>query len=304
MDALSTGVGAYVDGSANHWFTAAMTNTESSSGLLVTTCGESRPTDWYLDQVRSGRRSGGAGGGGPSGVRPMTRGELQRAGVSDSALRKYFTRIEHGVYLHNKALLPEKTSGGYVRQRRISALALVRAHVLHNPDHVATGFAAGAGYGMRYFVQEEILEFLVSRGAQCSNPAPHLQFTRTRQLASFRKEAHVPDQAFAKLRCAAPPVALGHMLRTLEIPDDARDQRWKVPDLTSVRPHFSRSFIRSVQASDALHSPSPTSLRGLRRMSGASPRRWRRWFWARRMWGRSHLRRLCYVWWSRTLPRV
>lgn len=274
MDALSTGVPVPVADSARCWFTAAMMITdfrantttkdrlitsttgrdlEPPPGIIVSTCGESRPTDWYLNQVRSGKRGGGAGGGGPSGVRPVTRGELQRAGVSDTALRKYFTRIEYGAYLHNKALLPEKTSSGFTRQRRVPALALVRAHALHNPDHVATGFAAGTGYGMNYFVHDEIMEFLVSRGAECANSAPHLKLTRTRQLASFVKDARTPDRAVPTLKCTAPAVTLGYMLRSLEIQDDARDQRWKVPDLTSVRPHLSASFIRSVQSSDALH---------------------------------------------------
>lgn len=228
----------------------------SPPGILVVPCSESRPTDWYLDQVRSGRRGGGAGGvggGGPSGVRPVTRRELQRAGVTGAALHRHFTRLEHGVYLHNTALLPEKTSGGFTRHRRVPALALVRAHVLHNPGHVATGFAAGTGYGMRYLVHDETLEFLVSRGAECANPAPHLQLTRTRQLESFREDAQTPDSAFPLLKCAAPAVTLGHMLRSLAVHDEARDRRWQVPDLTAVRPHLSASFIRSVQSSDALH---------------------------------------------------
>lgn len=203
----------------------------------------------------------------------MTRGELRRAGVSDSALRKYFTRIEHGVYLHNGALLPEKTAGGHPRRQRIPALALVRGHVLHNPDHVATGFAAGVACGMRYFGQDVLLEFLVSRGAECANPAPHLQLTRTRRLAVFRSEAQTPDPAFPVLKCTTPAVTLGHMLRSLATEDTQRDQRWAAPDLTGVRPHLSPSFIRSVQASDALHqalrAPTPGTAENVRGVSPA-----------------------------------
>ncbi len=84
----------------------------------------------------------------------MTRAELTRAGVSAVNVRDHWVRIEHGVYVHRDALLPEKTSGGFTRARRIPVEVLARAHALRNPGHVATGFTAAGVSGMRTFTGE------------------------------------------------------------------------------------------------------------------------------------------------------
>jgi hypothetical protein len=183
----------------------------------------------------------------------MTRAELTRAGVTAGEVRDHWVRIEHGVYVHRDALLPEKKAGGFARVRRVPVEVLARAHALRNPGHVATGFTAAGVMGMRTFTGEEPLEFLVTRGARCSNSATHLRLTRTRFLADSRAESVVPDKAFPLLRCVPAGTALGHMIRDLGREDAAREARWRVPDLSSLLPRLTRDFIRSVQVSDALH---------------------------------------------------
>jgi hypothetical protein len=210
-----------------------------------------RPTDWYLDRIRRGAQR--RRGTGLPNYRPMTRSQLVAAKVTRVGLRDNFERVEAGVYVSKRHLLPEKTDSGFTRTRRVPAATLVRAHALAHPGHIATGFAAAAEYGMTYFVEEETLEFLVSRGAGCANSAPHLQLTRTRRLAERRARAFAPDPVFPDLWCVEPSRALARMLQVLDGEDADRSGRWRVPDLATVLPHLTPSYLRQVQVSDAFH---------------------------------------------------
>ncbi|WP_156980333.1 hypothetical protein [Corynebacterium terpenotabidum] len=184
---------------------------------------------------------------------PRSRRELTSSGVTRATIRDAYSRIERGVFVHNDGLLTETTSSGFARLRRIPAATLVRAHLLLHPGHISTGFGAASLSGMRYFVDEEVLEFLVSRGAGCANSADHLLLTRTRALQAIREKSLTPDPTFTDHLCTAPGLTLARMLAILDVPDAARAARWPVPDLREVNPAFTRQFIRQVQVSDAFH---------------------------------------------------
>lgn len=222
-----------------------------AADLLRPLTPECVPTDWYLARVR--RRHRHSDHSHLLSTAPMTRAELRKAGVTRARLRKYFRRIERGVHVHVDALLPARTASGWLRERRIPAVTLVRAHLLTHPDRIATGFAAGAVYGMRYFVDEERLEFLVPNGGHTDTPPPHLRLSRTRALADHRRRARSPDPRFRSHLCTGPVTTLARMILAVMEQDAARDRRWPVPDLTPVRPHLSPGFIRCVQVSDHLH---------------------------------------------------
>lgn len=81
-------------------------------------------------------------------------------GTTRASIRANYTRIEYGIYLDNDSLLPETTDTGHTRRRRIPAAMLTLAHLIRHPDRIATGFGGASAYGMTYFVEEELLEFL------------------------------------------------------------------------------------------------------------------------------------------------
>lgn len=137
-------------------------------------------------------------------------------------------------------------------QRRFDAVTLVRSHGLRRPAHLPTGFGAGAMFGMRYFCDDEPLEFLVPRGTR-SPGIGHLRYRSTRGLDEYRASAVHPDPQVPGLAVAAPGTAFGHMLRALQDDSPDREMRWRVPDLTAVHPTLDQGFIRSVQVSDAFH---------------------------------------------------
>lgn len=223
----------------------------AAADLLRPFAPECIPTDWYLERVR--RRHRHSDHSHLPTTRPMTRADLRKAGVTRARLRKYFRRIERGVHVHVDSLLPARTASGWLRERRIPAVTLVRAHLLTHPDRLATGFGAGAVYGMRYFVDEERLEFLVPNGGHTDTPPAHLILSRTRSLADHRRRARSPDPQFRSHLCTDPVTTLARMILAVMEQDAARDRRWRVPDLTPVRPHLSPGFIRCVQVSDHFH---------------------------------------------------
>lgn len=210
-----------------------------------------RPTEWYLQRVRKRRRV--VDHSHLPDNRPMTRAQLLADGITPARIRKFFTTVEWGMHVHVDSLLTERTDSGHVRSRRIAAATLVRAHLATRPGRIATGFAAGPFYGMRYFVDEEILEFLVPNGAEIRGAPPHLRLTRSRQLDAYRNGARSLDPWFRTHLCTDPAVTLARMLLTLIEEDTGRDRHWRIPDLTTLRPHLSPAFIRCVQVSDHFH---------------------------------------------------
>lgn len=230
----------------------------ASAWQLLPTQAQSRPTDWYLSRVR-GRHKRRAGDHLPSLV-PLTAAQLDRAGVTRAARRTAITRVEHGMYVPNELVREEirddRASHGYRRGRLIDPVTLVRAHALRRPGHLVTGFGAGAMYGMRYFCEDEPIEFLVPRGSRFSSVEglrSHLRFRPSRSLEKHREMARHPDHRLPEIAVAAPGTALGHMLRRLREDCPARERWWRVPDLTALREELSPEFIRQVQTSDAFH---------------------------------------------------
>ncbi|MCJ7857924.1 hypothetical protein [Corynebacterium kalidii] len=204
----------------------------------------SEPSDWYRAHVVRRARDGSP----PlPRHRPMTTAELDAAGVTRAQRRDHYLRVDVGVYVPLTALDTGSVS------RQTPAATLVRAHHLRYPAHLATGFAAGAVLGMCYLVDDAPLEFLVTRGAGCANPAPHLLLTRTRRHDRLIRTADHPDPAFPTLACTTAGHTLGTMIRMLHSPSPALDAAWRVPDLQHIQPQLSPAFIRSVQASDCLH---------------------------------------------------
>jgi hypothetical protein len=111
-------------------------------------------------------------------------------------------------------------------------------------------------YGMTPFVDEELLEFLAPAGTSKNNAPEHIMLTPTRLLEVHRSSAWGFTGTLVRLnqlRCAGPGTTLSHMLRTVDVPDSARDRRRQVPDLSEIRPGFTREFIRAIQVSDAFH---------------------------------------------------
>jgi hypothetical protein len=183
----------------------------------------------------------------------MTRQELTKQGVTRATLRDNFTPAERGVYVGNEALLPETTDSGFRRDRRITALQLTIAHLLRHPKRMATGFGAASLYRMTSFVNEEILEFLAPHGTDPSSAPAHILVHPTRHLPTHLRGVRHVTGDLSHLRIADPGTTLSYMLHLVSTPDDARSSRWRIPDLTSVRPHLTPEFIRCVQSSDAFH---------------------------------------------------
>lgn len=218
-------------------------------------------SDWYRASI-PGRRRKREHAHFPS-RKPLTRKELESAGITRAALRSGYVQTEHGMHVPVELVRSQNTDSGFRRLRRIDPVTLVRSHAIRSPSHVATGFGAGAVYGMRYFCDEEPLEFLVPNGhrAGCGGCAGghggpddgHLRFRRTRRLEGHRALARKPDPWVPEVACTDPGRALGHMISVLQEPSPDRGERWRVPDLRTVMPNLSPGFIRSVQVSDALH---------------------------------------------------
>jgi hypothetical protein len=225
-------------------------NQPPATDHLLPTCRESEPTEWYLDRLVRRRRVKGSVL--PNNL-PLTAGQLRTAGVTRASLRKHYHRIEYGLYIPVDQLLPETTDSGFTRARRVHPATLVRAHHKACPGHIVTGFGAAAMSGMEYFATEELLEFFVARGDRIGHQPPHLLLTRTRKLEALRADAVAPDVSNPGLLATPHGFTLGRMLDILDRVDETRNQRWKVPDLSSVRPHLVREFIRQVQVSDAFH---------------------------------------------------
>lgn len=218
--------------------------------LLHPECG---PTDWYIGEIpsRHARRPGPL----PP-VLPSTTAELLAAGQTHRTIAKTHVRAEYGMYVPVDQLLPGTTDTGWTRARRIPAATLALAHLLRHPRRVATGFGAAALYGMAPFVDEELLEFLVPAGTSRTHAPEHAVLSPTRQLENHRSRAWVftgAPEPLGTLRFADPGTTLWHMLRVLAVPDPARDRRWRVPDMSEIRPGFTREFLRGVQVSDAFH---------------------------------------------------
>lgn len=191
------------------------------------------------------------------------------------AVAKQFVRVEHGMYVHVDQLLPEKTDTGWTRLRRIPAATLVLAHLLRHPQRIADGFAAGAVIGMRSFVEEELLDVLAPPGATVARAPDHVRLTPTRLLDRYAESALSLPGDLGHLRYTDPGAALSRMLRTVAGRDADRDRRWKVPDLSEVRPGFTPEFLRCVQVSDSLHQglcmQHPGTPEELRRPGGVDP---------------------------------
>lgn len=217
----------------------------------------SQPSDWYRRRIA--QRTADVSEALPRN-RPLTAAELSAAGVTRAQRRDNYVRVESGVYVHVTSL----TAGACTRDllRTIPAATLVRAHHRRHPTHLATGFAAGAMLGMRYLVDDAPLEFLATRGAGCSNPAAHLNLTRTRRHDRLFRTATHPDPAFPTLACTTAGYTLGRMIRTLHKPDPGVALQWAVPDLRRIQPQLSPAFIRSVQASDCFHQALRRSVPG------------------------------------------
>lgn len=225
-------------------------NQPPATDHLLPTDRESEPTPWYLDRLVQRRR---VKGNTLPNTLPLTAEQLRAAGVTRASLRKHYHRIEYGHYIPVDQLLPETTDSGFARARRVHPATLIRAHNKACPGHLVTGFGAAAMSGMEYFASEEALEFLVARGDRVGHHPPHLLLTRTRKLEALRADAVTPDASSPGLLATSHGFTLGRMLDTLDRVDEARNERWRVPDLSSVRPHLAPEFIRQVQVSDAFH---------------------------------------------------
>jgi hypothetical protein len=184
----------------------------------------------------------------------MSRSQIQDAGVTRAGLKKNYILIEYGMYVHREIL------GGQSDQvtpplRSVPATALVLAHARRHPRRIATGFAAAAVKGMRYFVDEEPLGFLAPKSTSDRRSPDHIKLYPTRRLDSWWAEAVSggDDPTLKGIACTPPGTTLAYMLRELRRQDESRDLRWQVPDLTPVRACLTPNFIRSVQTSDAFH---------------------------------------------------
>lgn len=219
---------------------------------------ECMPHDWYRARIRGGRTS--KWNRLPK-HRPLTRADLRRRGVTRAALAKHYLRVEHGIYVPLAAVdmdIAERDTEtpGEDLIRAVHPAVLVMAHALRHPQQVATSFAAGALLGMRYFASEEPLEFLTPRGVRQDNQPGHIVSTQTRRISAYRQSAvtrGTSDPVLRQVRMTPLGDTLAYMLRTLQTPDEARDRRWRVPDLTGVRCYLTPEFIRCVQTSDAFH---------------------------------------------------
>lgn len=220
-------------------------------------------SDWYRASIRT--RWARRGKADSPTLTPLTRSELDARGVGRALRRDRYVRVEPGVYVPVELVREAARPHG----RSIDAVTLVRAHARRCPEHVATAFGAGAMYGMRYFCDEEPLEFIAPHGTGGTKAPDHVRYRASRRLGGYRETGRRPDARLPELVCAAPEVALGHMLATLGERDDGRDQRWRVPDLRGIRAGLSPTFIRQVQVSDAFHQAvgaqsvgSPARVRG------------------------------------------
>lgn len=219
---------------------------------------------WYVQQIpwrTRNRRSHFPN------YRPLTRGELVDSGLSHRVIAEKFVCVEYGMHVHIDQLLPATTGTGRQRIRRIRSVTLVLAHLIRHPSRIATGFAAATFYGMRFFVDEEPLEFFAPAGASVSRAAEHIVLRPTRRLAQHGERARTLVVGLCRVRYSDPGTTLSYMLRALTTVDDARSRRWQVPDLSGIRPHLTPEFIRCVQVSDAFHqgigAMEPGSLTGL-----------------------------------------
>lgn len=207
-------------------------------------------TQWYIGRIPWRYRNRAAT---VPNHRPVTRAELEANGVTRAQIRDEWVSVDYGMYLHVDQLLPEVTDSGFPRARRVHPATLALAHLIRHPQRIATGFAAAGFYGMKYYVDEEPLEFLAPKGATVGNAPAHVLLTPTRHLEKHRSTARPVHDSFPHLLHTDPWTTLSHMLRTVDAPDVGREQRWKVPDLSSLRPGFTPDFIRCVQVSDAFH---------------------------------------------------
>ncbi|HIW92076.1 MAG TPA: hypothetical protein H9870_10495 [Candidatus Corynebacterium avicola] len=211
---------------------------------------ECTPTDWYRNRIswrHKKRRNPLAG------HRPLTRGELIRNGITRTTIRDNYTRVEYGVYLDNDSLLPATTDTGYTRSRRIPAAMLTLAHLIRHPHRIATGFGAASLYGMTYFVEEELLEFLAPPGSSPATAPDHVQVCPTRHHPTHVLSARSLDGDIPGLRVAPTGTTLSHMFRQVMESGGIHDALRAAPDLTSLRPELSPKFIKCVQVSDSFH---------------------------------------------------
>lgn len=223
------------------------------------------PSDWYIGQVPWRHRTR------PSTVpnyRPRTSAELKKAGVTRVGVRDNWVKVDYGMYVHVSQLRPETTESGFRRARRVHPATLALAHLIRHPGRIATGFAAAVFYGMRYFVDEELLAFLASPGTRRAGAPDHVLLHPTRYVDLHRSTSVPVHKDHRQLRCVDAATALSHMLQAVRVPDADRERRWKVPDLSGIRPHLTPDFIRCVQVSDAFHQgvgrASPADHRKLR----------------------------------------
>lgn len=233
--------------------TPATTDQNSRSSLKSALPGhtpECTPSDWYRNRIswrHSKRRSPLAG------RRPLTRADLISMGTTRASIRANYTRIEYGIYLDNDSLLPETTDTGHTRRRRIPAAMLTLAHLIRHPDRIATGFGGASAYGMTYFVEEELLEFLSSPGSSPTRAPDHVLVRPTRHHPTHLFSAETLSGDFDGLRVASPGTTLSHMLRHIMETTSSDGRQWTAPDLTSLRPELSPEFIKCVQVSDSFH---------------------------------------------------
>lgn len=162
-------------------------------------------------------------------------------------------KVDYGMYVHVNHLLPATTDSDFPRARRVHPATLALAHLIRHPGRIATGFAAASFYGMRYFVDEELLAFLTSTGTRRTGAPDHVLLHPTRLLDLHRSTAVPVHEDHRKLKCADAHTTLSHMLESVSVPDALREQRWNVPDLSRIRSHLTPDFIRCVQVSDAFH---------------------------------------------------
>lgn len=180
-------------------------------------------SDWYRAMIPAKRKHRNAAD--RTSAVPLTRREVDERRVARAARRDNVVAVEHGVYVPRHVV----GVGGP------DALTLVRAHAKRRPGHVATGFAAAAAYGMRYFCDDEPLEFLVPKGPAPAEPQCRLRYRRSRRLELYRGGGQRPDGRCPEVVCAAQNIL------------------WRVPDLRAVRAELSPEYIRQVQVSDAFH---------------------------------------------------
>ncbi|MGO3026197.1 hypothetical protein [Corynebacterium variabile] len=226
---------------------------------------ECRPSDWYIGRIPWRHRNRSAT---LPNYRPRTSAELKKAGVTRVGLRDNWVKVDYGMYVHVNHLLPATTDSDFPRARRVHPATLALAHLIRHPGRIATGFAASSFYGMRYFVDEELLAFLTSTGTRRTGAPDHVLLHPTRLLDLHRSTAVPVHEDHRKLKCADAHTTLSHMLESVSVPDALREQRWNVPDLSRIRSHLTPDFIRCVQVSDACHQSignvSPADPRKLR----------------------------------------